>query len=339
MRRRLSAWPLIGALLAGTIATAPAIAAPGSGCGMVITQSTTLTADIGPCGKGGIVIAADGIRVDLGGHSIFGKGGTGDGVGILFDGVSGSWVLNGTVHGFDAGVAIVGGDTNTVWAMTIRDNIGNLKAARPAYGDGVVIRSSSLNWITRSTIVNNGPFGGVSVIGDATTPSDSNVIERNRIIDNDVDRAAANESDGIRVEGPNATGTTILDNTILANGRHGIAVLGDQGSGYPNAGLFIRENVITGNGFHGMGNAKGDGILVSSGADNALVFENEVTGNAASGIRFGASAGRILFNTATGNVMYPGIVGAFDLVDESPSCGDNEWAGNIFGSANQTCIA
>lgn len=339
MRRVLGLGPVGLALLLAVTALGPVAAAPSTGCGLVITTSTTLTADIGPCNRGGIVIAADGIRVDLGGHTISGKGSSGDGVGILFDGVEGAWVLNGTVQGFDAGVAIVGGGSNTVWGMTIRDNIGSLKAARPAYGDGVAIRSSSLNWVTRSTIVNNGPFGGISVMGDATTASDSNVIERNSIVDNDVDRAGVNESDGVRVEGPNATGTTILDNTILANGRHGIAVHGDGGSGLPNAGLFIRENVVHGNGFHGMANPKGDGIAIASGATNALVFENEVTGNAGSGIRMGAVAGRIFFNTATGNVAYPGVTGAYDLVDENAACADNEWDGNTFGSVSQACIA
>ena len=339
MRRRVTVWPLIGAMLVAMVATAPATAAPGSGCGMVITQTTTLTADIGPCGRGGIVIAADDIDVDLGGHTISGKASSGDGVGILFDGVHGARVLNGTVRGFDAGVAIVGGDTNTVWNLTIRDNIGSLKATRPAYGDGVVIRSSSLNWITRSSIVNNGPFGGVSVLATTSAASDSNVIERNRIVDNDVDRATSNETDGIKVEGPNATGTTVLDNTILANGRNGIAVLDDQGTGSPNRGMFFRDNVIHGNGFHGMGNPKGDGIYVAAGADDALIFENEVTGNAANGIRLGSVAGRILFNDATGNGLYPGVTGSFDLNDENPGCADNEWDANTFGTASQTCIA
>ena len=338
MRQRLSAAPLIGVLLLSTFAAGPATAAPAAGCGMVITQTTTLTADIGPCGRGGIVIAADGISVDLGGHTISGKGSTGDGVGILFDGVTDSRVSNGTVRGFDAGVAIVGGSINVVHHLTIRDNIGNLKASRPAYGDGVVIQSSNSNWIFQNTVTNNGPFGGVSVLATTTTASDSNAIDRNTIIDNDVDRAAVNENDGIRVEGPNATGTVIMNNTIIANGRDGIAVFDDQGTGFPNAGLYIRDNVVQGNGFHGMSNRKGDGVFLAAGADGGFVFDNEVTGNAANGIRVGSLAGSYFGNTATGNVRYPGVVNAFDLHDENPGCADNEWDGNTFGTASQTCI-
>ena len=339
MQRKSRVALLIGAMLATMVATASVAAAPGSGCGMIITQSTTLTADIGPCGRGGIVIAADGISVDLGGHTITGKGSTGDGVGILFDGVTDVRVSNGTVRGFDAGVAIVGGSANEVIRLTIRDNIGSLKASRPAYGDGIVIQSSSSNWIFQNTVTNNGPFGGVSIIANATTASDSNAIDRNTIIDNDVDRASVNENDGVRVEGPNATGTVIMNNTIIANGRDGIAVFDDQGTGFPNAGLYIRDNVVHGNGFHGMGNRKGDGIFVGDGADRGFIFENEVTGNAANGIRVGSVDGELFVNTATGNVRYPGVVDAFDLKDENPGCADNEWNSNTFGTANQTCIA
>lgn len=328
MQRKLWIAPLIGAMVASMVAIGSVAAAPGSGCGMVITQTMTLTADIGPCGRGGIVIAADDIDVDLGGHTISGKGKSGDGVGILFDGVTGSRVLNGTVRGFDAGVAIVGGEANTVWQLTIRDNIGSLTGSRPAYGDGVVIRSSSLNWITRSAIFNNGPYGGISVMGDATTPSDSNVFERNRIVDNDVARATSNENDGIRVEGDHVSGTTIMDNTILGNGRDGIAILGSA---------YVTRNLVQGNGFHAMDHRKGDGIVVHGGA-NVLVFENEATGNAAIGIRVGSVASRILFNTATGNGAYPGAGAVFDLSDENAGCADNEWDSNVFGSASQACI-
>lgn len=337
MRRSVVMGRLVLAVVVALLAVVPqASAAPANGCGMVITQSMTLTADIGPCGRGGIVIAADGIRVDLGGHTISGKATAGDGAGVLFDGVSGSWVLNGTVTGFDAGVAIVGGDTNTVWNITARDNIGSLKGSRPAYGDGVVIRSSSLNWVTRSTIVNNGPYGGISVFADAGMVSDSNVMERNRIVDNDVARATRNEDSGIRVEGPSATGTIIMDNTIIANGLDGITLIESQGPD-PSFTAWITRNTVTGNGFHGMGNRKGDGIVLLGGT-GVLVTENEVSGNAAHGIRVAAVSSRILGNTSTGNTTYPGTAG-FDLTDDNAACDGNEWTSNEFWTASQSCIS
>ena len=49
---------------AGLVGTAAAAAAA-PGCGSVITTSTTITADIGPCRGTGLIIAADNITVDL----------------------------------------------------------------------------------------------------------------------------------------------------------------------------------------------------------------------------------------------------------------------------------
>lgn len=336
MRRSKAAGPLVLGLLGSILSVALTAAAPATGCGMVITQSMTLTADIGPCGRGGIVIAADNIRVDLGGHTISGRGRAGDGVGILFDGVTAAWVSNGTVTGFDAGVAIAGGGSNTVHQLNIRDNIGSLTAVRPAYGDGVVIVSSSFNWIFNNNITGNGPFSGVAVLSDGVTRSETNVIERNRIVDNDVARAAVNEDTGIRIEGPLALGTYIKQNRIIANGLDGIAVF--EAAGSSNASTWIDRNLVQGNGFHGMANRKGDGIFLADQADSSLVNENEVTGNAANGIRVASATNRILATTALGNGAYPGV-SAYDLVDENPACDANEWGSNTFGSANQACIA
>ncbi|HEV2810870.1 MAG TPA: hypothetical protein VGV93_10810, partial [Acidimicrobiales bacterium] len=48
-------------------------------CGDVITQTTTLTADVGPCPGNGIIIGADNIMLNLNGHTISGTPGPGDG--------------------------------------------------------------------------------------------------------------------------------------------------------------------------------------------------------------------------------------------------------------------
>jgi hypothetical protein len=95
-------------------------------CGDVITQDTTLTADLN-CSGDGLMIAADGVTLDLAGHSITGPGpGSGCAVtacrfynGVLVGGtgtgqaprpsVRNVTVENGTIRGFDAGVFGWGG--------------------------------------------------------------------------------------------------------------------------------------------------------------------------------------------------------------------------------------
>ena len=50
----------------------PASAAATIHCGSVITTSTTLNADVGPCPTNGLIIAASNITLNLGGHSVIG---------------------------------------------------------------------------------------------------------------------------------------------------------------------------------------------------------------------------------------------------------------------------
>lgn len=50
-------------------------------CGKVITANTTLKDDIGPCPRNGLIVGADNITLDLGGHRLFGFNGPGPGRG------------------------------------------------------------------------------------------------------------------------------------------------------------------------------------------------------------------------------------------------------------------
>ncbi|HVL98011.1 MAG TPA: carboxypeptidase regulatory-like domain-containing protein, partial [Egibacteraceae bacterium] len=74
-------------------------------CGDVITEDTTLEADLGPCPDNGLIVGADNVTLDLGGHTIFGTDAVGDGAGVLIDNRTGVTVRNGTIRGFDGGVA------------------------------------------------------------------------------------------------------------------------------------------------------------------------------------------------------------------------------------------
>ncbi len=93
--------------LAVWIVAALAAAAPGSAplqCGSWIVEDTVLTADLGYCPGSGLVIRADGVVLDLAGHTI---SGVGEGFGIDnsagFDGVR---ILDGNVERFAVGVRL-----------------------------------------------------------------------------------------------------------------------------------------------------------------------------------------------------------------------------------------
>src|SRR3954452_17650843 len=103
--------------------------------GLEITDDTVLDADI-TCAEGpALLIVADNVVLDLGGHTVSGApGGVTEGPGIMLRNVSGCTVRNGTVTKFDAGVAIQGGSANVVEDLTIEDNIGTPDSD---FGDGI----------------------------------------------------------------------------------------------------------------------------------------------------------------------------------------------------------
>ncbi|MDP9366755.1 MAG: hypothetical protein M3Q03_00525, partial [Chloroflexota bacterium] len=132
----------------GNSASPAAMRAGRLSCGDVITKSTTLVADIGPCPADGITIGADNIRLNLNGHTISGTPGVGDGnaagirlpfrTGVTITGHPGNSGKTGTVTGFDGGVFVNGGSGNTVENLVVRDNIGPLAEFEPTLADGIV---------------------------------------------------------------------------------------------------------------------------------------------------------------------------------------------------------
>lgn len=239
------------------------------GCGASITEDTTLTADIGPCSRHGLVVEADGVTLDLGGHTIngdaFARSGA-DKAGILLKGVRGVTVRNGTVVGFDAGVAIQGGGGNAVRGVTVEDNVNyRVVTGRNAdpddvnldeqvlcmLGEGISVANSSDNVIEHNRVYGNGPLAGIALVGD----SNDNLVAHNDVADNDVPnttpdgrpttcgtgrqqgpmtRGRSIQGIGIRVEGPGADRNVVERNRVTRSAIAGISVHSyDSGRGTP----------------------------------------------------------------------------------------------------------
>jgi hypothetical protein len=358
----------VGALLAGvaaftlpTISGAQAQAQPA--CGQTITQSTTLTADLGPCPDYGIKIGADGIVLDLGGHRIFGTANFNDQAGVYMLGRTGARVQNGTISDFDAGVVIEGGSRNTVTGITAIRNIGRQsQTVTTRFGEGIAIESSSYNQILGNRTEDNGPFAGIGVYSAVDSdhprvtsgPSTNNVIAGNQVLNNVVGRdgfTGATDNDGIRIE-PTYAGTAfvmasnqILDNTVIGNGLDGIAIFARS------PGNVLRGNTSNNNGLFRSTARRGDGIIVFNFSDRTTIQNNFTSGNGDNGIRIrgpiGANAGSlnnvIQGNTSVGNAVRPTIpsgafgTAAYDLNDQNPNCDNNQWLGNRYRTANPPC--
>ena len=137
--------------------------------GVEIKADTVLDADL-TCAQGpALVLVADGVVLDLGGHTVSGApGGVTEGPGIMLRNVSGCTLRNGRVTKFDAGVAIHGGAGNLVEGVTVEDNIGTPDSD---FGDGIVINDSRDNVLRGNVVRRNGPFSGISLGPRASTRS------------------------------------------------------------------------------------------------------------------------------------------------------------------------
>ena len=298
-------------------------------CGTVVTSSTKLSADVGPCPSGGLVISGDGITLDLNGHHVFGGVTSGDGIGIQLLDASRTTVIHGTVSNFDAGVVIVRGSGNRVERVRAVANIG--EAGITDFGDGILIDRSSSNILTRNEIRSNGPFSGVSVIGSGSA---GNKISRNVIQNNDVATNGTEQNDsGIRLEA-GTVATTLKLNVISFNGLDGVSIF------QSSVGNVLVSNTVKANGFHDKAHRKGDGIRVfgADGPDDNTLRTNIASENAGHGIVLseGATSNLLQRNKAFRNGILDPT--AADLTDLNPGCDANSWLKNSFTSHNQGCV-
>lgn len=329
IRRRTVSTAAVCLLLAGVVASEPAVAAAVS-CGQTIMANTTLTADVGPCDGDGIIIGADNIRLNLNGHRIFGTEGAGDGnaagirlpfrTGVSIVGRAGGVRTMGVVSDFDAGVVINGGSANKVSILVIEDNVSHAEVDPPdsteftaTLGDGIAVFNSAGNVIHGNIIRNNGIYDNIAILG---VGSNDNVIQGNLITGAVGSVVSDTVGQGI-VLTPSTNfpspepHESLYRNQILNNGISGNVALAISSIG--NVDGVIQQNRILRNGF-GLdeGDAPGGGIVLSSDplgtpVTNVLVSNNVISGNAARGISQGNFDGdptegnEVVENTITKN--------------------------------------
>jgi parallel beta-helix repeat protein len=322
----------IGSLVALVIAAfAGALSAPARGavvsCGTTLGGSVKLTADVGPCPAGGIIVTASDVQIDLNGHRIFGSPETGDGIGVRLQDAQRVTLKNGSVTSFDAGIVIQGGGENKITKMKAIANIGAVGGT--TFGDGILIDASRANVILSNEVRANGPFSGISVINEGSI---GNKISKNTIQDNDVPSDAVNNDVGVRLE--SGTRETVLkENVISFSGLDGVSIF--QGSKQNS----LLRNTVKFNGFHDRVHRKGDGIRVfgDAGQEQNVIKSNTIIDNAGFGLilSVNASSNRLEKNKASRNGFHS--PGSTDLADDNENCDGNVWIDNT-GTRNRSCI-
>ncbi len=299
-------------LLGGFAFVAEPASADHLACGATVTQNVTLDSDIGPCAGDGLIVRTSGVTINLNGFTISAANGEGDNAGIRVAPTpppgpglpptftTGVTIIRGTIEGFDAGIAIIGGGNNLVRNMTIQNNINDqilLPEGTPNpcdLGDGIAMLNSSDNDIINNRLVNNGPYGGITAIEN----SDRNYIAGNTLADHNlrgVDGGGCtfqmNQNEGVRIEGPGANDNIVENNTVTNSGIAGIGLHGyvcsaNRGDEVedPNTGSIVRGNRVSGGERDGISILQQGPALTVCPALQATIARNTSTDNARNGL-------------------------------------------------------
>jgi parallel beta-helix repeat protein len=285
---RKSVAPVAAALAAALLIVIGPAQAGDVHCGQVLAASLTLEGDLLACPGDGLIVGADGITIDLNGHSLVG---TGAGAGIRNDGFDGVTVRNGTVEKFLYGVQLNPGTVgNLVDALALTTN----KSAAVQL-DGAAanqLRDSTLDFQANDGVVLAGGSNGNFILGNTVghsadrgvvvQGSSGNVFESNQVVSSG-DR-------GVALEG--SSGNRFVANTVSENGDAGIGlmlgsnsnlVLGNTVSLNQDAAVLVtgsHDNRIELNTVM----QNGDAGVVLTQADGSLILENTISGSGDSGI-------------------------------------------------------
>jgi large repetitive protein len=310
-------------------------------CGDEITTDTTLDSDLLDCQNNGIVIGADGITLDLNGHSINGDGSEFAGcnpkkelcdVGVANDGHDGVTVRDGSVRGFGIGVLVGGAKKNRVLKISSSQHAffgaalggssrsvirgGSFSRNIAPEGDGIGVFGSDRIRIVHNKIRRN-PGPGIHLFDSKKNVIKKNVFSRNgpallmeRAHRNEVQRNRVSKGGGILVAPGNRNEiarnrvSRALDSISIDKGR-GNRVVGNVVGRARKVGIRL--------GFPGFGGAHNvvrgnlvrgsgtDGYAVSDEDDHSLLKRNVARRNGDDGFDVESDSTTLTKNRAVRN--------------------------------------
>ena len=205
-------------------------------CGTTLMTNVKLEEDL-TCSGDGLIVGADGITVDLNGHTIAGSGA---GVGITVRGRRGGVVKGGTLRGFVTGVMIAGSSGIVIKENRFTEN-----------REGVFLNGSSANTVKENVAWQNQLRGIMIRPSLSRVQSTQNQVKENILIDN---------PSGILLFGQ--PGNTLKENLITGSTVAGIDLMGPGASGN-----LLKENTLT---------SSAAGIKFSAGWTGNRIIENQI---------------------------------------------------------------
>ena len=266
------------AILVAAAAHAAPAAAVHVGCGDRITTDTTLDSDLAGCPGSGVIIAASGVTLDLGGHTVTGSD-VEFGVSASVPGVT---VENGVIGRFQSAVSLSGGAGHVMRDLTVFDSHDGLRVhgvdraviervtAWGNDGSGITAAVSRDVTLSRSFVHDNA--GGVGGVGLEASALVGNTVERNTFY-------------GIRWAEVDAS--VFEDNLVRDNGEIGIGLEEDS------TGNRVAGNRVTG--------IDGDGIALSADSGANKLERNRADRNRRSGFAILGGGATLIRNTASRN--------------------------------------
>jgi parallel beta-helix repeat protein len=232
-------------------------------CGLTLTGDLRLDHDL-VCAGGGLIVGADGIRVDLNGHSITGSG---VGVGILVAGRTDVTIEGGLIRDFAVALQL-----NTATGVVIRHT------EFAGSGEHVDMQAGSIGNTIKENVFRDATIRAIMLRGNVTDNEiKSNTFTGNRLgilvfagADNQIKDNVISGSSlaGMRVN-VFATGNVIKGNTIAASAAGVEFLVTPTGSAIGNE---LKANSFTGNGCAVKGpvsgNALKDNLFESNAADS-----------------------------------------------------------------------
>lgn len=250
--RRIVAAGFVSAVLASAQWTSAGAVSPATTsvleCGSVVTHDVRLTCDLVGCAGNGLIVGADGVDIDLNGHSISGAGPFESLSGVDIDAFERVRIRGGKITDFSRGVLGYDADgvrierlsvTRTLEAVNLGETTGGkVRDSRLAGNrEGIVLRGTARTTVAGNVVVDNDTTGITDI------DSRANVHARNLV--------ARNTFDGISLE--STADTAVVDNVVRGNGIDGIeAVVG--------TGVRYVGNRVNHNDEHGI-NDSGDGTV------------------------------------------------------------------------------
>src|SRR5262245_2898620 len=214
-------------------ATAPAVA-----CGTTIVEDFTLEEDL-TCPGTALVVGADGIKINLQGHTLTGAGA---GSGLQVAGRTGIRIFGGIFINFAAGILVGNSSDIEVKNGTFRGNTDGIDLQLGA--TGVTIKENKFLDNRARGIMNRG--------GTSANEIKANVFLGNRV--------------GILLFGP--VDITVKDNFIMSSLQFGMRV------NFPATGNLIKDNIIFSNpsGIDFIPSPTGTGAVGNDFVANSIMF-------------------------------------------------------------------